>query len=295
MPWVKLSDAMDLHPKVAQAGPLGLALQVAALCHCNRFLTDGFVARSVVPKLLVFDGLAFTKDDDPGSQVVGWRVSWPEVVDALVEAGVWEEVEGGWQVHDFLDYQPSKTSVLTEREAARERVAKARATRPRAGSPDVRANTERTPGELREESERSSLYPVPVPDVPSEHSLAAPPATARDPAVPEPKPPRPSDPRFEALAEACGIDWHELTRTSRGQLNAALKDIRTACPDVTPDEIRARARVWPRKFPDATLTPTALAKHWPSLNGARAGPRQCRNCGDTSHGENACPHQTITR
>ena len=45
-------------------------------------------------------------------------------------------------------------------------------------------------------------------------------------------------------------------------MNAALRDIRAASPEVTPDEVKRRAGRYSRKFPSAALTAPALAKHW---------------------------------
>jgi hypothetical protein len=67
---------------------------------------------------------------------------------------------------------------------------------------------------------------------------------------------------FEALCSATGIDAHSLTKSGRGALNAALRDIRAASPGVTPAEIERRAHRYGRKFPSAALTAPALAKHW---------------------------------
>jgi len=39
----------------------------------------------------------------------------------LVEAGLWEAIEDGWQLHDFLDYQPSKAQVTADRKKTAER------------------------------------------------------------------------------------------------------------------------------------------------------------------------------
>lgn len=72
--------------------------------------------------------------------------------------------------------------------------------------------------------------------------------------------PRERDALFEAVAEACGINWAELTDSSRGALNKALAMLRGV--DATPDEVRRRAASWPYEVP---LTPTGLAKHWPAL------------------------------
>ena len=76
---------------------------------------------------------------------------------------------------------------------------------------------------------------------------------------------RPRDLIFEALCEATGVDAKSLTKPGRGALNAALRDIRAASPDVTPDEVKKRAGRYSRKFSGAALTAPALAKHWASL------------------------------
>lgn len=79
---------------------------------------------------------------------------------------------------------------------------------------------------------------------------------------------RRSDPLFESVATVCDIDYRELTPQARGPLNVAVKQLRDLA--VEPAEVQARAANWPHLFPGATLTPTALAKHWPQLARARA-------------------------
>ena len=76
---------------------------------------------------------------------------------------------------------------------------------------------------------------------------------------------RPRDLIFEALCEATGVEAKSLTKSGRGSLNVALRDIRAASPDVTPDEVKKRAGRYSRKFSGAALTAPALAKHWASL------------------------------
>ncbi len=78
---------------------------------------------------------------------------------------------------------------------------------------------------------------------------------------------RERDPAFDALAEACGADPRHLTRRYAQTVGVALADIRHATPSVSPAEIRRRARRWREVFPNASLTPMALAKHWPALEG----------------------------
>lgn len=68
---------------------------------------------------------------------------------------------------------------------------------------------------------------------------------------------------YEALAEVTSTDW----TVGRGELNAALRDIRTQEPELTDSyllsvEIHDRAKRYRTVFQNAALTPTALAKHW---------------------------------
>jgi hypothetical protein len=103
MAWVKIDDSFTDHPKVVSAGPLGMALQVAALCYCNRYLTDGFIPEAVAHRLVYFESLA-----EPA-----------EVIARLIEVGIWTKADGGYQIHDYLEYQPSKVEVEAIREQRR--------------------------------------------------------------------------------------------------------------------------------------------------------------------------------
>jgi hypothetical protein len=52
-----------------------------------------------------------------------------------------------------------------------------------------------------------------------------------------------------------------------------LAAIREVSPDVTPDEIRARAAAYRRRHPRWDLTAPALAKHWATLGAPVERPR----------------------
>lgn len=121
MAWVKIDDGFSEHPKLLQAGPLAMAMQIAALCYCNRNLTDGFVPRAAAARLLDLTGIGMRMWNN-GSFGGGEDATWELVVEDLVSAGVWDVVPGGWRIHDYLEYQPSKASVLEEREKTRQRV-----------------------------------------------------------------------------------------------------------------------------------------------------------------------------
>jgi len=82
------------------------------------------------------------------------------------------------------------------------------------------------------------------------------------------------DELFEAVAEACGIDWANITTSGRGQLNKATKELRDI--GVTPDQVGGRAAAYRKTYPDAPLTPSALAKHWAALTPVGTAKRSSR-------------------
>lgn len=106
MPWVRLDEQFPDHPKVAIAGPLASWLHVCALAYCNRLLTDGFVPTSQVGKLADYSEI------DPGE---GYPINPIDLANRLVEVGMWEKATGGYLIHDFHDFQPSKAEVLATR------------------------------------------------------------------------------------------------------------------------------------------------------------------------------------
>lgn len=75
---------------------------------------------------------------------------------------------------------------------------------------------------------------------------------------------RPRDVLFETVCEVCAIDRGAITPSARGPLNRAVKELRDL--GATPWDVFERAKAYLVTY-DATLTPMALAKHWPSLGG----------------------------
>jgi hypothetical protein len=68
------------------------------------------------------------------------------------------------------------------------------------------------------------------------------------------------DTTFETLAEVCGIDWARIPSSERGALNKACAELRPL--SVAPEDIRQRAKNYRLHFENATLTPSALVRHW---------------------------------
>jgi hypothetical protein len=111
--WVKLDDHFPEHPKVIAAGPLAAWLYVAGLCYANRLLTDGFIPREVVPRLVAQAG---TKYETP--EYLATR---------LCAVGLWTEETTaagfqGYRIHDYTTYQRSRERVLTDRTQTTKRV-----------------------------------------------------------------------------------------------------------------------------------------------------------------------------
>lgn len=159
MPWIKVDDHFDEHLKHARVGPPGWGYWLAGLAYCNRNLTDGFIPYAVAYSLAgwqVWDDV----DDDARERIWTYGVAsgmsgqdldgeW--IVARLVASGLWEPAAGGFMVHDYLDYNPSRESVLAERKVWAEKKARGR------------MSHRESPGDSMGESSPSPSRPVPVP------------------------------------------------------------------------------------------------------------------------------------
>lgn len=109
MGWARMDDGYMFNPKIVEAGPWAELLDRRAIEWCAKNETDGLVVRS-------------------GLRIIGRGIpKVAERVNALLEVGRWAVNEGGgYWVHDYLKYNPSKADKETQREAGRERVRKHR-------------------------------------------------------------------------------------------------------------------------------------------------------------------------
>lgn len=100
MSWVKVDDQMPRHPKLLSLGKDRLMCQgvwLDGMCYASGYLTDGFVPSAALER------------------------GTDRFADRLVAAGLWERVEGGYRIHDYHDYQPTKAVVTESRRKAAER------------------------------------------------------------------------------------------------------------------------------------------------------------------------------
>ncbi len=102
--WVRLDTAFPRNHKVlaaveAKDGHRAMFVYVCALAYAGEQGTDGFLPRPALPMI-------------HGRQADA---------DRLVDVGLWQLVNGGWQINDWADYQQSNEE--TKRRKARARAA----------------------------------------------------------------------------------------------------------------------------------------------------------------------------
>lgn len=111
MPWAKFDDRYPWHRKIRPLSDSAFRLDASAICWCAENLTDGVIEATQLP--LVSD------------------VKRPAKAAAeLVEQGRWHDDHndcetcpavppGGWVIHDYLGYNPTRAKVEEEREKRR--------------------------------------------------------------------------------------------------------------------------------------------------------------------------------
>lgn len=110
MVWIKLDDGFMRCNKVKFAGRDARDLFLAALSHCNRDLTDGFIAEHFLTDLAVDAGIP------PSPASIKKCLAKLLAVAPLETNPMLIRVEGGYQIHDYLEYQPSRKDVIESRE-----------------------------------------------------------------------------------------------------------------------------------------------------------------------------------
>ena len=91
-----LKDGIRSNRKLIKAGPEACWLWVVAIDYSRCELLDGFVPEDVVPLLARFKDVA-------------------KLAERLVDAGLFERVDGGYQIHDFHDFNDSADTVRAKR------------------------------------------------------------------------------------------------------------------------------------------------------------------------------------
>lgn len=108
--WIKLDDGFATHPKVLAAGAICALIQVRAICYASRERTDGFIPHSAVMLLLAgLDELGIDLGQAGELATFGCQANEIAWAPKMVEAKLWEERPGGYYVHDYLEWNLSKS------------------------------------------------------------------------------------------------------------------------------------------------------------------------------------------
>ena len=182
MPWFRVETGIFEHPKIVAVKPAGLLLYLRSIAYAADHATDGKIPKAVVATLYaeVEDAdtcrrsvAALSPRNGVTSSVTALHGDNSEedekkekrsrdrrrqrLVKRLVEVGLWVETPDGYEVHDYLDYQPTAKEIKESKERARaltrERVRRYRAKKnPEGLSPERRKSGDVTPPTIRPSS-----------------------------------------------------------------------------------------------------------------------------------------------
>jgi len=235
VPWVRLDDHFFHNRKARSAGPQGRELLLASVCYCTLQLNDG----------------TFTAEDLP--VIAALAQVEPSVADLLTSHGMWHlqgaecalcrsagmtmpVPPGHIAIHEYLVFNPSRSAVLADREAANERQRRSRekSRRDSQGTNGVTsaAPSRPVPNDLPTSSSGNSRAAVPPVDNPDDGNAAS--------AVPEET--------WDAYAE--------LKLRSEGNIRNPVPWKRT-CKANAKTELGQQAQAWWAMF---ELTPRRLAE-----------------------------------
>jgi hypothetical protein len=101
MPWARMDNNWQTNHKfvalAAERQYHAITVYWGGVAHCSAQGLGGFIPAAVL------------------------RIIWgtPRIAATLIEVGLWEPVDGGWQIHDWDEYQLSDTEVADRRKRAR--------------------------------------------------------------------------------------------------------------------------------------------------------------------------------
>jgi hypothetical protein len=87
MPWLRVDDGLFLHPKWLATPSSARGLWITALSYCGNQSNGGIIPSALLP---VLGGTEKDASD-------------------LVQSGLWTAIDGGWQIHNFVEYNDAST------------------------------------------------------------------------------------------------------------------------------------------------------------------------------------------
>ena len=113
MPYAQLDDLFPDHPKVVGLSDAAFRVHVHGIFYCNRARSDGYV---------------------PPRFPYGWHPKAKQAIRELLAAGLWEQANSGYLIHDYLDWNRSRAQIEAFREKQRENALQGAAKRRATGS-----------------------------------------------------------------------------------------------------------------------------------------------------------------
>jgi len=161
MPWARFADDYLGNVKLATMSTSAIALDMAAIIYSARELRDGHLSVADVHAIAALIHLK----------------TWKPAVTQLVQRCRWVPLltGDGWDIHDYLEYQPSREQVLAERTAAADRKRRQRSANGTFQPMSRRDSGVSSPGVT------TPPYPVPDPDPSGVRRPGSSPARARPP------------------------------------------------------------------------------------------------------------------
>jgi hypothetical protein len=101
MSWAKLDDQFFYNKKVAQVDGSAKLLYVAGLVYVANQRSDGFIPERAVKFIASTADIANCQD----------------FAKQLLDVGLWETVEGGYRIHDYLEWNPTSEQIEATRAA----------------------------------------------------------------------------------------------------------------------------------------------------------------------------------
>lgn len=114
MPWARLDDGLNDDAKLNALSSEAFRLWVRGLVYCQKNLTDGFI-----PECEVARWIAVIRERDR-QKVVGELC---RALEYLGKGPLWNPRDGGYEVHDYLQWNDSREQVELARLTAKQRMA----------------------------------------------------------------------------------------------------------------------------------------------------------------------------
>lgn len=106
MPWIKLDDKWMDHPKIMRAGRDARDMWLASITWSARHLTDGNIPKEMLPALAIMAGIDIANCQN--------------FARVLLDVCLWNATENGYEIHDYLEYNPTKEQAIANKEARKD-------------------------------------------------------------------------------------------------------------------------------------------------------------------------------